>query len=211
MRFIFILFIFLLSSVACLGQTKFVAAGLSFGSAVGDDFSGHGGRVGGFAEGQVSGSGLSLGAAGLASLESAPKSGTTAAWEFRARPEGRLFVPLGDSVRLIGGGGVEYVYFNSDQYSKEVLNPLATAGLEIFESHTIRASRLFTDRLNGIGNNLSGWRYGYDLAKKFKGTGWGIRLSGEFNRFSYDQPYGPTKGAYDGNSVVFRLGLARIF
>lgn len=203
----YILLSLVLLAASANAQTLY-GGGFSFGSVVGDDFSGHDRRVGGFGEGNYPRTfGLRFDFNGLATLEYAPKAGTTSGWDLKLRPEIRAFAPIGGPVKPFAGAGVQYSYFHSDQYPKSGLNLIATGGVEINRIHTARVSRLFADRTNFNENKLRGWRYGYDLTKQFPASTWGIRFSAEYNRFHYDQPFGVTAGAYPGNSIAFRLGL----
>jgi hypothetical protein len=188
---------------------NFVGGGLSVGSVVGDDYGGYDRQIGGFGEGNLSRKfgRVRFDAYGLATLEYVPKDGTTNGSELKLRPEIRAFAPIGGPVKPFAGAGIQYSYFDTDQYSKSGLNYIATAGAEIYGAHTARSSRLFTDRTNFNDNKLEGFRYGYDLTKRFSGSDWAVRFSAEYNRFKYVQPFGPTAGTYDGQSLAFRLGI----
>lgn len=206
----FLLIITLLLLPISASAQSFYGGGLSIGSIVGDDFSGHDKSVGGFGEGTYSRKiGIRFDANGLATLEHAPKGGTTGGVDFKLRPEIRAFAPVGGPVKPFVGGGLQYSYFTSDQYNKTGLNYIATAGAEVFGHSTVRVSRLFTDRSNSNNNRLEGFRYGYDLTKRLPSSVWAVRVSAEYNRFHYVQPFGVTAGAYDGQSVAFRLGLVK--
>jgi hypothetical protein len=205
-----ILAILLLMIPISAGAQSFVGGGLSFGSVVGHDDSGYDKQVGGFGEGRYSRMlGIRFDANGLATLEYAPKAGTTSGVDLKIRPEIRDFAPVSWAVKPFAGGGLQYSYFNSDQYGKSGLNYIATAGAEIYGSHTARVSRLFTDRTNFNDNRLEGFRYGYDLTRRFSGSDWAVRFSAEFNQFKYVQAFGPTAGTYDGQSLAFRLGIVK--
>jgi hypothetical protein len=200
----------MLTLAFCAKAQSLYGGGLSVGSVVGDDSSGHDKAVGGFGEGVLSRKlGIRFDATGLAILEYAPKAGTTSAWDLKLRPEIRVFAPIGGPVKPFVGGGFQYNYFNSDQYDKSALNYIATVGAEIGRLHTVRISRLFTDRTNFNDNQLKGFRCGYDLTRPFRSSRRGVRFSAEYSRFRYVQPTGPTMGRYDGQSIVFRLGLVK--
>jgi hypothetical protein len=190
---------------------SFVGGGLSIGSVIGDDYSGYDKQIGGFGEGNLSKklAGVRFDAYGLTTLEYAPKDGTTGGVNLKLRPEIRAFAPIPWAVKPFAGAGFQYAYFNSDQYGKSGLNYIATAGAEISGAHTARFSRLFTDRTNFNDNRLEGFRYGYDLTKRFNGSDWAVRFSAEYNRFRYVQQFGPTAGTYDGQSLAFRLGIVK--
>lgn len=189
----------------------FLGGGFSFGSVVGNDDSGHDIRVGGFVDGNLTRTiGLRFDFNGLATLEYAPKAGTTSGLDLKARPEIRAFAPVGGPVKPFIGGGVQYNYFTSDEYNKHGLNVTATGGVEVLGASTLRVSRLFTDKTNNE-NRLRGWRYGYDLTKRFSGSKWAARFSLEYNRFHYAQPFGVTAGDYSGNSLAFRIGIVKAY
>jgi hypothetical protein len=212
MKYLFVI-AFLFLPVGTSAQS-FIGGGLSVGSVVGDDFSGHDKSVGGFIEGTYSQklqkiAGIRFDFNGLATLEHAPKAGTTSGFELKLRPELRAFAPIPGPVKPFVGGGLQSSYFDSDQYNKSGLNYIATAGAEIADIHTARVSRLFPDRTNFNDNRLEGFRYGYDLTKRFSGSPWAVRFSAEYNRFRYVQQFGPTAGTYDGQSLAFRLGIVK--
>jgi hypothetical protein len=210
MRTLFLFFAVGLISATMQAQS-FIGGGLTVGSVVGDNFSGYDKSIGGFGETTVSRkiAGIRFDFNGLATLEHAPKAGTTSGFELKLRPELRAFAPIPGPVKPFAGGGFQYNYFNSDQYGKSSLNYIATAGAEIADIHTARVSRLFTDRTNFNDNRLEGFRIGYDLTKRFPSSVWAVRFSAEYNRFRYVQPFGPTAGTYDGQSVAFRLGFVK--
>lgn len=206
-----LLVVALLTVAATANAQTFYGGGLSFGSTVGDGFNGQNGSIGAFGEGTFSKKlGLRFDANGIATIDHAPKDGTTGGVDYRLRPEIRAFAPLPGRIAPFVGGGVQFAHFSSDQYSKSGLNYTASAGVEIYGAHTARFQRLFTDRTKLNGNRLEGFRYGYDLSHKFSGKDWGIRFSAEYNRFKYIQPIGfINAGSYDGQSLAFRLGVAK--
>lgn len=196
-------------AVAAQAQNLY-GGGLSFGAIVGNGFNGQNNSIGGFGEGTYSRKfGIRFDATGLVTLEHSPKDGTTGGIDVRVRPELRAFAPKLGPVQAFAGGGVQYSYFNSDQYGKSGLNVLGTIGAEIYGKHTVRGSRLFTDRTNFNENRLEGVRYGYDLTQRLPESTWAIRFSAEYNRFQYVQPFGQFMGGYDGQSLTFRLGLVK--
>ncbi len=211
MKYLQTVLLLLLAAVTVRAQS-FLGGGLSFGSIVGDGYNGQDKSIGGFGEATLSRKfGIRFDATGLATLEFAPKDTTTSWFDLRLRPEIRAFAPLPGQIAPFVGAGVQYSYFNSDQYGKSGLNYVGTVGAEIYRAHTASVSRLFTDRTNFNENRLEGWRYGYDLTKRFSGSPWAIRFSGEYNRFRYVQPFGLNQGSYAGQSLAFRLGIAKAY
>jgi hypothetical protein len=208
--------ILLIIAFVCLpiaGQAQsLIGGGISFGAIVGEGANGQDKAIGGFGEGTYSRSlGIRFDFNGLATLEHGPKQGTTSAFDLRLRPEVRAFAPIPGPVKPFAGGGVQYSYFDSDQYNKSGLNYIGTAGVEIAGAHTARFSRLFTDRTNFNANRLEGFRYGYDLLQRFKGSSLAIRFSAEYNRFKYVQPVGLLTGrGFDGQSLAFRIGVMKV-
>jgi hypothetical protein len=207
--------ILLIIAFVCLAPVasaqSFIGGGLSFGSIVGEGNNGQDKSIGGFGEGTYSRKvGVRFDFNGLATLEHAPKSGFTSGFDLRLRPELRAFAPIPGPVKPFAGAGIQYSYFNSDQFHKYGLNYIATAGAEVFGKHTGRFSRLFTDRTNFNENRLEGFRYGYDLTQRFSGSAWAVRFSAEYNRFKYVQPVGPlTSRGFDGQSLAFRIGVVK--
>jgi hypothetical protein len=207
--------IILILAFVCLpiaGQAQsLIGGGISFGAIVGEGANGQDKAIGGFGEGTYSRTvGIRFDFNNLATLEHGPKQGTTSAFDLRLRPELRAFAPIPGPVKPFAGGGVQYSYFDSDQYNKSGLNYIGTAGVEIAGAHTARFSRLFTDRTNLNANRLEGFRYGYDLLQRFKGSSLAIRFSAEYNRFKYVQPVGPLAGrGFDGQSLAFRIGVVK--
>ncbi len=216
MKFLFLSLILSLSASAVNAQT-FYGGGLSFGSIVGDGYNGQDKQVGGFGEAVYSKKlGLRFDAAGLATLEYAPKDPYSGGVDFRARPELRVFAPIPKIAPFVGAG-VQYSFFSAGDngpflgYHKSGLNYTGSVGIEIYGSHTVRSQRLFTDRTNLNANKLEGFRYGYDMTKRFSKSDWGIRFCAEYNRFKYIQPINfVNAGSYTGQSLAFRLGVVRI-
>jgi hypothetical protein len=214
MKSILLIIAFVCLAVGAQAQS-FIGGGLAFGSTVGDGFNGQDKSIGGFGEGTLSVkpeklAGIRFDFNGLATLEHGPKQGTTSAFDLRLRPELRAFAPIPGPVKPFAGGGVQYSYFDSDQYNKSGLNYIGTAGVEIAGTHTARFSRLFTDRTNLNANRLEGFRYGYVLLQRFNGSSLAIRFSAEYNRFKYVQPVGPLTGrGFDGQSLAFRIGVVK--
>lgn len=209
MKSILLILVFVCLPIAASAQS-FIGGGLSFGSIVGEGFNGQDKAIGGFGEGTYSRKvGVRFDFNGLATLEYAPKDTTTSGFDVRLRPDLRAFAPIPGPLKPFAGGGVQYNYFHSDQYGKSGINYVATAGAEIYGTHTARFSRLFTDRTNFNENRLEGFRYGYDLTRRFQGSDWAIRFSAEYNQFKFVQPFGQFKGGYDGQSLAFRLGIVK--
>lgn len=206
-----LLILTLLSFAATAEAQSFFGGGLSFGTTIGDGFNGQNGSIGAFGEGTFSKKyGVRFDATGLATIEHAPKDGTTGGIDYRLRPEIRAFAPLPGKIQPFVGGGVQFSHFSTDQYGKSGLNYTGSVGVEIYGAHTARFQRLFTDRTKLNGNRLEGFRYGYDLTKQFSGKDWGVRFSAEYNRFKYIQPVGfVNQGSYTGQSLAFRFGVVK--
>ncbi len=188
---------------------SFGGAGLAIGSVLGHGNNGQSSQVGGFGEGNFSMKfGVRIDAYGLATYEYAPKDGYDNGTDLRLRPEVRGYIPLG-AIQPFVGAGVQYSYFHSDQYGKSGLNYVTTVGVEVAGKHTLRASRLYTDRTNLNLNRLVAFRYGYDLLYPIGSKKWAIRFSAEYNRFKYQQLTGPGIGSYNDDSVAFRIGIVR--